>query len=81
MEILLFYLKKQSWCVAYEAIIPKKLLIGYRKKKLVELPSTDPLEKNTPVKGKYSSKYILSGIMMFAKCRQPYGRQIWKKMV
>ncbi len=30
-------------------------------------------------KGKYSSKYVLSDIMVCAECGQPYRRQVWSK--
>ncbi|PWJ76615.1 zinc ribbon domain-containing protein [Murimonas intestini] len=36
-------------------------------------------KKAEPVKGKYSSKYVLSDILICAECGQPYRRQVWSK--
>ena len=36
-------------------------------------------EKADPIKGKYSSKFVLSDICICGRCGQPYRRQVWSK--
>lgn len=64
----------------HEAIIPKELFNRVQEEKARRAAIYRSAgKKDTPVKGKYSSKYVLSDIMICAECGQPYRRQIWKK--
>ena len=36
-------------------------------------------KRNIQEKSKYSSKYVLSDIMVCGECGQPYRRQVWSK--
>lgn len=65
----------------HDAIIPKELFYRVQEEKArrgsIYRPGTR--KKDDPVKGKYSSKFVLSDIMICAECGQPYRRQVWSK--
>lgn len=65
----------------HEAIIPKELFHRVQEEKARRAAIYKPAAKKKaePVKGKYSSKYVLSDIMLCAECGQPYRRQVWSK--
>lgn len=65
----------------HEAIIPKELFHRVQEEKARRSAIYRPASKKKaePVKGKYSSKYVLSDIMVCAECGQPYRRQVWSK--
>ena len=65
----------------HEAIIPKELFNRVQEEKARRTAIYRPAARNkdAPVKGKYSAKYILSDIMVCAECGQPYRRQVWTK--
>lgn len=65
----------------HEAIIPKELFhqVQEEKARRSAIYRTAAKKKAEPVKGKYSSKYVLSDIMFCAECGQPYRRQMWSK--
>lgn len=65
----------------HEAIIPKELFHRVQEEKSRRSAIYRPAakKKGEPVKGKYSSKYVLSDIMVCAECGQPYRRQVWSK--
>lgn len=65
----------------HEAIIPKELFHRVQEEKARRSAIYRPAAKKKaePVKGKYSSKYVLSDIMVCAECGQPYRRQVWSK--
>lgn len=65
----------------HEAIIPKELFHRVQEEKARRTAIYRPAAKKKadPVKGKYSSKYALSDIMVCAECGQPYRRQVWSK--
>ncbi len=65
----------------HEPIIPKELfhLVQEEKARRASLYRADTKKKNAEIKGKYSSKYVLSDIMICAECGQPYRRQVWSK--
>lgn len=65
----------------HEPIIPKELFhrVQEEKARRASIYRTDTKKKNIEVKGKYSSKYVLSDIMFCAECGQPYRRQVWSK--
>lgn len=65
----------------HEAIIPKELFLQVQEEKArraaIHRPSAR--KKTELVKGKYSSKYALSELMVCGECGQPYRRQVWSK--
>lgn len=65
----------------HEPIIPKELFhrVQEEKARRASIYRTDTKKKNVEIKGKYSSKYVLSDIMVCAECGQPYRRQVWSK--
>lgn len=65
----------------HEPIIPKELFYRVQEEKARRSAIYHPAAKKKaePVKGKYSSKYALSDIMVCAECGQPYRRQVWSK--
>lgn len=65
----------------HEPIIPKELFhrVQEEKARRASIYRTDTKKKNAEIKGKYSSKYVLSDIMVCAECGQPYRRQVWSK--
>lgn len=65
----------------HEAIIPKELFhrVQEEKARRSAIYRTAAKKKDEPVKGKYSSKYVLSDICVCAECGQPYRRQVWSK--
>lgn len=65
----------------HEAIIPKELFHRVQEEKARRAAIYRPAAKKKTelVKGKYSSKYVLSDIMICAECGQPYRRQVWSK--
>lgn len=65
----------------HEAIIPKELFNRVQEEKARRTAIYRPAarKKDSPIKGKYSAKYILSDIMVCAECGQPYRRQVWTK--
>lgn len=65
----------------HEAIIPKELFHRVQEEKARRASIYRPAskKKGAEVKGKYSSKYVLSDIMVCAECGQPYRRQVWSK--
>ncbi|MCD7997178.1 MAG: recombinase family protein [Clostridiales bacterium] len=65
----------------HEAIIPNELFHRVQEEKALRSAIYRPAAKKKaePVKGKYSSKYVLSDIMVCAECGQPYRRQVWSK--
>ena len=65
----------------HDAIIPKELFYRVQEEKARRASIYRPgaRKKDDPVKGKYSSKFVLSDIMICAECGQPYRRQVWSK--
>ena len=65
----------------HEAIIPKELFqqVQEEKARRAAIYRPSARKKAEPVKGKYSSKYALSELMVCAECGQPYRRQVWSK--
>ena len=65
----------------HEAIIPKELFYRVQEEKArrANLYRSNVKKKNETVRGKYSSKYVLSDIMICKECGQPYRRQVWSK--
>lgn len=65
----------------HEAIIPKELFhrVQEEKARRANLYRPNAKKKSQTVKGKYSSKYVLSDIMVCRECGQPYRRQVWSK--
>ena len=65
----------------HEAIIPKELFHRVQEEKARRASIYRPAfrKKGAEVKGKYSTKYALSDIMVCAECGQPYRRQVWPK--
>jgi len=65
----------------HEPIIPKELFhrVQEEKARRASIYRADAKKKNVEIKGKYSSKYVLSDIMVCAECGQPYRRQVWSK--
>lgn len=65
----------------HEPIIPKELFHRVQEEKARRASIYRPAsrKKDAPQKGKYSSKYVLSDIMVCAECGQPYRRQVWSK--
>ena len=65
----------------HEPIIPKELFhrVQEEKARRASIYRADTKKKNIEIKGKYSSKYVLSDIMVCAECGQPYRRQGWSK--
>ncbi|MFR5632701.1 MAG: recombinase family protein [Monoglobales bacterium] len=65
----------------HEPIIPKELFhrVQEEKARRASIYRADTKKKNAEIKGKYSSKYVLSDIMVCAECGQPYRRQVWSK--
>ena len=65
----------------HEPIIPKELFHRVQEEKARRAGIYRPAsrKKDAPQKGKYSSKYVLSDIMVCAECGQPYRRQVWAK--
>ena len=65
----------------HEAIIPKELFHRVQEEKARRSAIYRPAAKKKAelVKGKYSSKYVLSDIMVCAECGHPYRRQVWSK--
>lgn len=65
----------------HEPIIPKELFhrVQEEKARRASIYRADTKKKNIEIKGKYSSKYVLSDIMVCAECGQPYRRQVWSK--
>ena len=65
----------------HEPIIPKELFhrVQEEKARRASIYRADTKKKNVEIKGKYSSKYVLSDIMVCAECGQPYRRQVWSK--
>lgn len=65
----------------HEAIIPKELFqqVQEEKARRAAIYRPSARKKTETVKGKYSSKYALSELMVCAECGQPYRRQVWSK--
>lgn len=65
----------------HEPIIPKELFHRVQEEKARRASIYRPAsrKKDAPQKSKYSSKYVLSDIMICAECGQPYRRQVWSK--
>lgn len=65
----------------HDAIIPKELFYRVQEEKARRASIYRPgaKKKDDPIKGKYSSKFVLSDIMICAECGQPYRRQVWSK--
>ena len=65
----------------HEPIIPKELFhrVQEEKARRASIYRADTKKKNIEIKGKSSSKYVLSDIMVCAECGQPYRRQVWSK--
>lgn len=65
----------------HEAIIPKELFqqVQEEKARRAAIYRPSARKKSETVKGKYSSKYALSELMVCAECGQPYRRQVWSK--
>lgn len=61
----------------HEAIIPKELFqkVQEEKARRTAIYRLAAKKKADPVKGKYSSKYALSDIIVCAECGQPYHSQ------
>ena len=65
----------------HPAIIPKELFYRVQEEKArrASIYHTQAYKKDAAVKGKYSSRYVLSDIMICKECGQPYRRQVWSK--
>lgn len=65
----------------HEAIISKELFqqVQEEKARRASIYRPSARKKSETVKGKYSSKYALSELMVCAECGQPYRRQVWSK--
>ena len=65
----------------HELIIPKELFHRIQGEKAHRASIYRPVSKNkgAEVKGKYSFKYVLSDIMDYVECGQPYRKQVWSK--
>lgn len=65
----------------HEPIIPKELFYRVQEEKArrSNLYRPDAKKKSEMVKGKYSSQYVLSDIMICKECGQPYRRKVWSK--
>ena len=65
----------------HEPIISKELFHQVQEEKVRRASIYKPAsrKRDTPQKSKYSSKYVLSDIMVCAECGQPYRRQVWSK--
>ena len=65
----------------HEPIISKELFHQVQEEKVRRASIYKPASRkqDTPQKRKYSSKYVLSDIMVCAECGQPYRRQVWSK--
>ena len=65
----------------HEPIISKELFHQVQEEKVRGASIYKPAshKRDTPQKSKYSSKYVLSDIMVCAECGQPYRRQVWSK--
>lgn len=65
----------------HEAIIPKELFhrVQEEKARRASIYRPPSRKKDNPQKSKYSSKYVLSDIMVCGECGQPYRRQVWSK--
>lgn len=65
----------------HDPIIPKELFYRVQEEKARRASIYRPgaRKKDDQVKGKYSSKFVLSDIMICAECGQPYRRQVWSK--
>ena len=65
----------------HEPIIPKELFhrVQEEKARRASIYRKGGGKKDAEVKGKYSSQYALSDIMVCAECGQPYRRQVWSK--
>lgn len=65
----------------HDAIIPKELFYRVQEEKArrASIYRHSIKKKGDSVKGKYSSKYVLSDIMICRECGQPYRRQVWSK--
>ena len=65
----------------HDAIIPKELFYRVQEEKARRASIYRPGSKKRadPIKGKYSSKFVLSDICICGRCGQPYRRQVWSK--
>lgn len=65
----------------HEPIISKELFHRVQEEKARRASMYKPAsrKRDTPQKSKYSSKYVLSDILVCAECGQPYRRQVWSK--
>lgn len=65
----------------HEPIISKELFHQVQEEKTRRASIYKPAsrKRDAPQKSKYSSKYVLSDIMVCAECGQPYRRQVWSK--
>lgn len=65
----------------HEPIIPRELFhrVQEEKARRASLYRSASRKKDATKKSKYSSKYVLSDIMICAECGQPYRRQVWSK--
>lgn len=65
----------------HEPIIPRELFhrVQEEKARRASLYRPASRKKDATKKSKYSSKYVLSDIMICAECGQPYRRQVWSK--
>lgn len=65
----------------HETIIPKELFhrVQEEKARRASIYRPPSRKKENPQKSKYSSKYVLSDIMVCGECGQPYRRQVWSK--
>ena len=65
----------------HEPIISKELFhqVQEEKKRRASIYKPASRKRDAPQKSKYSSKYVLSDIMVCAECGQPYRRQVWSK--
>lgn len=65
----------------HEPIIPKELFYRVQEEKMRRSNQYRPAVKKREKqqKGKYSSKYALSDLLICGECGQPYRRQVWSK--
>lgn len=62
----------------HPAIVPRELFYKVQEEKARRANVYRPAKKKgTTIRGKYSSQYVLSDIMICRECGQPYRRQVW----
>ena len=63
----------------HEAIIPKELFYAVQKEKMLRAKKKAVSRNSKTAEKKYSSKYILTNLIVCGECGQPYRRIIWTR--